>query len=241
MEATECWSIHTNNVGIHPDLKKQTVLPQFLLLTGVSQCLRVSKQWYDCQCLGIFSRRPVSIHVTACTRGVYEQHKRVCAESWLWQKNPLPWTESNLHQLCAWLFTPLFDQLSHIQPCVSHLLHLPLKKCDWPCISMVPEGEFWAGTDGSIVDRFYSCSTSLCSRADSLGSCQITSEWLSLFTVHFWTAIKAVYSQRCLVVTWLVPRETAAISVRILCTPYSHAPVYSVMSFKATYVRFMCV
>ena len=28
--------------------------------------------------------------------------------------------------------------------------------------------------------------------------------------------------QCCLVVTWLVPRETAAVSLHVLCTPYSH-------------------
>ena len=31
-----------------------------------------------------------------------------------------------------------------------------------------------------------------------------------------------MYWQCCLVVTWLVPRETAAILAHILCTPYNH-------------------
>ena len=35
-----------------------------------------------------------------------------------------------------------------------------------------------------------------------------------------------VYLQRCLNVTWLVPRETAAVSAQLLCTPYNDAPVY---------------
>ena len=30
-----------------------------------------------------------------------------------------------------------------------------------------------------------------------------------------------------LVVAWLVPRETAAVSVQVLCTSYNRAPVYS--------------
>ena len=34
--------------------------------------------------------------------------------------------------------------------------------------------------------------------------------------------------QRCLLVTWLVPCETAAISEQVLCTPYNPAPVHSV-------------
>ena len=36
-----------------------------------------------------------------------------------------------------------------------------------------------------------------------------------------------VYLQRCLVVTWRVPRESAAISAHVLCTPYNRAPVHS--------------
>ena len=34
--------------------------------------------------------------------------------------------------------------------------------------------------------------------------------------------------QRCLADTWLVPWETAAVSAQVLCTPYNHAPAYSV-------------
>ena len=34
-----------------------------------------------------------------------------------------------------------------------------------------------------------------------------------------------VYWQRCLVVTWLVLRETAAVWAQVLCTPSNHAPV----------------
>ena len=33
--------------------------------------------------------------------------------------------------------------------------------------------------------------------------------------------------QRCLVVTWLVPRETVVISAQVLFPPYNHAPVHS--------------
>ena len=43
------------------------------------------------------------------------------------------------------------------------------------------------------------------------------------------------------VVTWLAPRETAALSARVLCTPYNRAPIQSVTSFEATYVGSMCV
>ena len=35
-----------------------------------------------------------------------------------------------------------------------------------------------------------------------------------------------------LTAVWLVPRETAAVSAQVLCTPFNGAPVYSVTSFK---------
>ena len=52
---------------------------------------------------------------------------------------------------------------------------------------------------------------------------------------------EVVCQQRYWVVAWLVPRETAAVSAQALCTPCNHALVYSVTSFKATYVGCMCV
>ena len=44
--------------------------------------------------------------------------------------------------------------------------------------------------------------------------------------------------QRCLIVIWLVPHETATVSVR--STSYNHEPCY-VTSCKDTHVRCMCV
>ena len=45
-------------------------------------------------------------------------------------------------------------------------------------------------------------------------------------TVHF-DDKKKVKRERFFppVVTWLVPRESAALSAHVLCTPYNHAPV----------------
>ena len=45
---------------------------------------------------------------------------------------------------------------------------------------------------------------------------------------------EVVYLQRYLVVTWLVLRETAAVSARVLCTPYNHTRVYNASSYRAT-------
>ena len=37
-------------------------------------------------------------------------------------------------------------------------------------------------------------------------------------------------------VTWLVPHAADAVLAHVLCTPYNHAPVYSVALFRATYI-----
>ena len=79
------------------------------------------------------------------------------------------------------------------------------------------------------------------SRLTALVLCVILNKWLLPFKAQFWIFIKVVYWQCYLVVTWLVPHETAAVSTHVLCTPYNHAPVYSVTSFRATYVGCMCV
>ena len=56
-----------------------------------------------------------------------------------------------------------------------------------------------------------------------------TSFSLCILNIHWSGVLK-----HCLIVTWLVPHETAAISPQVLCTPYKHAPVYSVTSCTAT-------
>ena len=45
-------------------------------------------------------------------------------------------------------------------------------------------------------------------------------------------SIQVVYLQPYYDVPWLVPREAAAVSAHVLCTPYNHAPVYSVTSYS---------
>ena len=44
-----------------------------------------------------------------------------------------------------------------------------------------------------------------------------------------------------LYVTWLGTRETAAVSVHVLCTPHNHLPVYSASLSEVTYVSCMRV
>ena len=38
-----------------------------------------------------------------------------------------------------------------------------------------------------------------------------------------------------------MPRETAAVSAQVMCTPFNHAPVYSVTSFKAVGRMHVCL
>ena len=48
------------------------------------------------------------------------------------------------------------------------------------------------------------------------------SEWVTVaFKSEFWISTEVVYLQHCLIVTWLVPRETAAVSIQ-WCTVSRH-------------------
>ena len=64
-------------------------------------------------------------------------------------------------------------------------------------------------------------------------------KWPLLYTALFEFPPKSWH--HCLVVTWLVPRETAAVLAQVLCTSNSHAPVYSVTLFKATCMYAACL
>ena len=71
--------------------------------------------------------------------------------------------------------------------------------------------------------------------------------WEILKVVKHFESPKAVHKfllllllQRCLVCYMRMPREAAAVSVHVLCSPYSHALVYSATLFKATHAGWMC-
>ena len=59
----------------------------------------------------------------------------------------------------------------------------------------------------------------------------ILNEWLQPFTA-FWNSHWSDVIQFYLAFTWLMTTETAAILVYVLCTPYNHAPAYSVNYLK---------
>ena len=72
----------------------------------------------------------------------------------------------------------------------------------------------------------------------------ILNEWLSFYSTFFFFFFlftEVLHLQRYLVVTWLVPRQTAAVSAHVLCTSYNRAPAYSVTSFGATYRVHVCL
>ena len=87
-----------------------------------------------------------------------------------------------------------------------------------------------------IIDHFYIAQFSALKQTLELMSHALLNEYLypfivSLFYFYFFIFListEVVYRQRCLVVAWLMPRETAAASAQGLCTPYNHAPVYVV-------------
>ena len=75
----------------------------------------------------------------------------------------------------------------------------------------------------------------LCSQADSLRTCRM---WFWMSDYPFKARIINIHGSGVLVAlcgccmagaTW-----NAAVSARVLCTPFNHAPGYSVTSFKAT-------
>ena len=100
--------------------------------------------------------------------------------------------------------------------------------------------EYGGGGEGDYIDAGYADAVVECfyivlfcaleQPHCTLVACDSTWVTAAFFIVHLfefpsrWCTSVPHY----LVVKWLVPCETAAISVHILCTPYNHAPVYSV-------------
>ena len=106
-----------------------------------------------------------------------------------------------------------------------------LNTCWAPNIEMSPK-RFTMAT----IARYFL----LPSRPTGLHSHLTVNEWLHVvYTARFEYPPK--WLQHCFVVTQLVWRETADVSVHVPCTPYNHAPVYSVIFCEATHAGCMCV
>ena len=91
--------------------------------------------------------------------------------------------------------------------------------------------------DGICVGLFHASEQTHCAPVvhDPFGNERL----LLLYTPCFEEPLK--WLQCCLVVTWLVPHETAAVSAQVLCTPYNHAPDYSVILFADTCQVHLCL
>jgi len=86
----------------------------------------------------------------------------------------------------------------------------------------------------TVVDHFYILRYSpLSSRLTALLSHLILNEWLAFYSA-FWISTQVVYLQRCLVVTWLAPRETAVFSARPL---YTMQPCTTSRHFMQSHTR----
>ena len=59
------------------------------------------------------------------------------------------------------------------------------------------------------------------------------STWVTSLVAHFCFVLNIHRSGELTVLAWLVPHETAAVSVQVLCTPYNHVPCH----FKQSHIR----
>ena len=56
------------------------------------------------------------------------------------------------------------------------------------------------------------------------------STWVTSFIARFFLFLNIHRSGVLIALAWLVPHETAAVSVQVLCTPYNHAPCHFMQS-----------
>ena len=93
----------------------------------------------------------------------------------------------------------------------------------------------WTMTWFVVVDRFYSSSAILRSRADSLRSHVILHEWLGLAIERFWISTELVYLQH-----WHGWCHMKLLPFRHVLSRYTtHPAMHNVTSCKAAYVRCM--
>ena len=109
-----------------------------------------------------------------------------------------------------------------------------MNTCRVPCLKLSPKRLTMATMALFSVSKQTFCALLICNSA---------SVTLALHSTFFnipWKGALTLW-QCCLAATWLVAAKTAPVLAHIMCTPYNHAPVYSVTLFKATYIGCMSV
>ena len=125
----------------------------------------------------------------------------------------------------------IHDQLSQLQHHQHHTCHHHLiKQRENDSCVFIYMNTSWA-PHLEMSPKHFTMATTVLLCSCALVTCN--SEWVTaLHPAHF--EYPPMWLQCCLVVTWLVPHEIAAILAQVLCTPFNHAPVYNVPLFEAT-------
>ena len=99
------------------------------------------------------------------------------------------------------------------------------------CMALVEQ----LGDDSFLMIAYIAPFSTLLSRLTALacGSAWVTSFIARFLNIH-WSGVLTALA-------WLVPHETAAVSVQVLCTPYNHAPWHFMQShIRKVYACFCC-
>ena len=184
------------------------------------------------------------------------QHTYFCRDKVLVAtKLCLPWQNFCHDKICFVMTNTCLSQQNFRCNKNVPMIHFFINKTDtkmknwhaWSAVSMDVQGQ-WTMTCHYLCSHlcvsFWSVYCLFFYLAHSLLS---SGMWLWMrdcsFTQSILNSTQVVYLQHCLVVTWLVPPETAAILAHILWTPYSHAPVCNVIwsHICRVHVIFVCL
>ena len=138
--------------------------------------------------------------------------------------------ESNMCQYCTWLFTPLFTNWATFCPVSENLTGHA-----FPWFQKVDSVQELMAVF-SIAFIATAQFTALAQTPWALVMCDY--QWV---TVAFYGEFLNGHQSGVLTALFSCYMASATWNCCHLSAPYNYAPVYSATSFKATYVRFMCV
>ena len=107
----------------------------FLTVHAVFSCVQ-TKVWLSI--LGVFNVR-TDVDACDCTRGICGHRKRVCTESWLWEKNPLP--HRGIEPASAACRSDAIPTELHPRPCPISVLLVLSTICLCMKVSFSPDNE----------------------------------------------------------------------------------------------------